>query len=146
MRFTPFAPFPIAGASPGPVRTVFGALGKPTLLDVTPDLQQLTTRFEKVVWKRDTSDPVTKSIILDYSGGNSSIKLNQSMRFHPTNFSLEILETSRQDAEMYTFTGTQQYEEKEVHLRLEVYGNECSASGTSSAPWLGGGSAHDLPY
>ncbi|XP_025048096.1 signaling lymphocytic activation molecule [Alligator sinensis] len=109
------------GASPGTVRTVFGALGKPTLLDVTPDLQQLTTRFEKVVWKRDTSDPVTKSIILDYAGGNSSIKLNQSMRFHPTNFSLEILETSRQDAEMYTFTGTRQYEEKEVHLRLEVY-------------------------
>ncbi|XP_019412329.1 PREDICTED: signaling lymphocytic activation molecule-like [Crocodylus porosus] len=109
------------GASPGAVHTVFGALGKPTLLNVTPYLQNLTTRFEKVLWKRDTLDPVTKSIILDYAGGNYTIKLNQRIRFHPTNFSLEIMETSKQDEETYTFTGTQGAVEKVLSLRLEVY-------------------------
>ncbi|XP_033927152.1 signaling lymphocytic activation molecule-like [Melopsittacus undulatus] len=101
--------------------TVLGTLGKPTMLRIPPALRELTLRFGAAVWKRDTEDPQRKLILLKYTGGNYTNYVQDRTRFHELDFSLEILNTSRQDQQLYEYTVSEGPEEKVWRLRLQVY-------------------------
>ncbi|XP_010138190.1 PREDICTED: signaling lymphocytic activation molecule-like, partial [Buceros rhinoceros silvestris] len=77
--------------------TVLGILGKATVLRIPPELQDLTLRFGEAVWKRETEDPRSKLVLLKYSDGSYINYRQERMRFHELDFSLELLNTSRQD-------------------------------------------------
>ncbi|XP_072702577.1 signaling lymphocytic activation molecule-like [Ciconia boyciana] len=101
--------------------TVLGTLGKTTILQIPPELQKLTLRFEAAVWKRDTEDPQRKLVLLKYMDGNYTNYMQGRTRFHVTNFSLEILNTSRQDRQLYEYIVSKGSEEKVWQIQLEVY-------------------------
>uniref|UniRef100_A0A8C8AWB4 Ig-like domain-containing protein n=1 Tax=Otus sunia TaxID=257818 RepID=A0A8C8AWB4_9STRI len=86
----------LPGTGRGARETVLGTLGKATILWIPPELQNLTLRFGAAVWKRDTEDPQRKLVLLKYVDGNYTNYMQNRMRFHKSNFSLEILNTSRQ--------------------------------------------------
>ncbi|KAM6037830.1 signaling lymphocytic activation molecule-like isoform 2-T3 [Theristicus caerulescens] len=105
----------------GARETVLGTLGEATILRIPPDLQNLTLRFGEAVWKRDTEDPQRKLILLKYSNGSYTNYLQGQNRFHKLDFSLEILNTSRQDGQLYEYIVSKGPEEKVWQVQLEVY-------------------------
>ncbi|XP_053907031.1 signaling lymphocytic activation molecule isoform X2 [Cuculus canorus] len=109
------------GMGHGARETVLGTLGKATILWIPRELQDLTRRFGAAIWKRDTEDPGSKDVLLKYSEGNSTNYMQGQMRFHKLNFSLEILNTSRQDRQIYEYIVSKGSEEKVWQIKLEVY-------------------------
>ncbi|XP_062453590.1 signaling lymphocytic activation molecule [Rhea pennata] len=109
------------GASRGTRETVLGTLGKATFLRIPLELQELTVRSGTAVWKRDTEDPQSKLVLLKYSGGNYTNYMQEQTRFHQANFSLEILNTSRQDRQLYEYIITEGAMERVWQIELEVY-------------------------
>ncbi|XP_074709334.1 signaling lymphocytic activation molecule [Strix uralensis] len=109
------------GTGRGARETVLGTLGKATILRIPPELQNLTLRFGAAVWKRDTEDPQRKLVLLKYADGNYTNYMENRMRFHKSDFSLEILNTSRQDQQFYEYIVSKGPEEKVWQIQLEVY-------------------------
>ncbi|XP_068778081.1 uncharacterized protein [Struthio camelus] len=109
------------GMSCGAREVVLGTLGKATFLRIPPEFQELTVRFGTAVWKRDTEDPQSKQVLLKYSDGNYTNYMREQTRFHLANFSLEILNTSRQDRQLYEYIISKGSEEKVWQIQLEVY-------------------------
>ncbi|XP_009271555.1 PREDICTED: signaling lymphocytic activation molecule [Aptenodytes forsteri] len=105
----------------GARETVLGTLGKATILQIPPELQDLTRRFGEAVWKRDTEDPQRKLVLLKYLDGNYTNYMQERTRFHKSSFSLEILNTSRQERQLYEFIVSKGPEEKVWQIQLEVY-------------------------
>uniref|UniRef100_A0A8C8EA65 Ig-like domain-containing protein n=1 Tax=Otus sunia TaxID=257818 RepID=A0A8C8EA65_9STRI len=70
----------LPGTGRGARETVLGTLGKATILWIPPELQNLTLKL----------------VLLKYVDGNYTNYMQNRMRFHKSNFSLEILNTSRQ--------------------------------------------------
>nr|XP_005515144.2 signaling lymphocytic activation molecule isoform X2 [Columba livia] len=101
--------------------TVLGTLGKASILRIPPELQNLTLHFGTAVWKRDTEDPQRKLVLLKYLGGNYTNYMKGRTRFHELDFSLEILNTSRQDRQLYEYIVSKESEEKVWQIQLEVY-------------------------
>ncbi|NXI67147.1 SLAF1 protein, partial [Anseranas semipalmata] len=66
-------------------------------------------------------DPRSKVVLLKYSGGNYTNYKPEQNRFHPDNFSLEILNTKRQDQKLYEYIISKEAEEKVWQIQLEVY-------------------------
>ncbi|KAG6930129.1 signaling lymphocytic activation molecule family member 1 [Chelydra serpentina] len=108
------------GMSSGSEIMVYGSLGGPTLLSITPELQNFTVQFSNALWKRDKSTGAKKKLI-KYSGNNYTIFKDVKIKFHPENFSLEIPNTRRMDAGLYEYMVNKGSEEVFLHLRLEVY-------------------------
>lgn len=102
--------------------TVLGTLGKATMLRIPFELQNLTRHCGEAMWKRDTEDPQRKLVLLKYSGGNYTDFMQGRNRFHKLNFSLEILNTSRQDRQLYEYVVSKASEEEVWQIQLEVYG------------------------
>ncbi|XP_032858061.2 signaling lymphocytic activation molecule [Tyto alba] len=109
------------GMGRGARETVLGTLGKTTILRIPPELQNLTLRFGAAVWKRDTEDPQSKLVLLKYLDGNYTNYMKERTFFHKSDFSLEILSTSRQDRQLYEYIVSKGPEEKVWQIRLEVY-------------------------
>ncbi|KAF1514499.1 UNVERIFIED_CONTAM: Signaling lymphocytic activation molecule, partial [Eudyptes pachyrhynchus] len=68
-----------------------------------------------------TEDPQRKLILLKYSDGNYTNYMQGRTCFHKSNFSLEILNTSRQERQLYEFIVSKGPEEKVWQIQLEVY-------------------------
>ncbi|NXX97892.1 SLAF1 protein, partial [Centropus bengalensis] len=68
-----------------------------------------------------TEDPRRKLILLKYSKGNYTNYMQERTRFHKLDFSLEILNTSRQDRQLYEYIVSEGPEEKVWQIKLEVY-------------------------
>ncbi|NWX22709.1 SLAF1 protein, partial [Aegotheles bennettii] len=68
-----------------------------------------------------TEDPRSKLILLQYSGGNYTNYMQGRTHFHQLDFSLEILNTSRQDRQLYEYLVSKGSEEKVWQILLEVY-------------------------
>ncbi|NXE29977.1 SLAF1 protein, partial [Ardeotis kori] len=68
-----------------------------------------------------TEDPRSKLVLLKYWNGNYTNYMEGRTRFHKQNFSLEILNTSRQDRQLYEYIVSQGSEEKVWQIQLEVY-------------------------
>ncbi|KFQ53258.1 Signaling lymphocytic activation molecule, partial [Pelecanus crispus] len=66
-------------------------------------------------------DPQTKLILLMYSNGNYTNYSQGRTRFHKLDFSLEILNTSRQDRQLYEYIVSEGPAEKIWQIQLEVY-------------------------
>ncbi|NXW59827.1 SLAF1 protein, partial [Eurystomus gularis] len=66
-------------------------------------------------------DPQRKLVLLNYLNGNYTNYMEGRTRFHKLNFSLEILNTSRQDRQLYEYVVSKGSEEKVWQIRLEVY-------------------------
>ncbi|NXJ36652.1 SLAF1 protein, partial [Ciconia maguari] len=66
-------------------------------------------------------DPQRKLVLLKYMDGNYTNYMQGRTRFHVTNFSLEILNTSRQDRQLYEYIVSKGSEEKVWQIQLEVY-------------------------
>ncbi|XP_069734925.1 signaling lymphocytic activation molecule-like isoform X2 [Phaenicophaeus curvirostris] len=111
----------IWGRGHGVRETVLGTLGKVTILWIPRELQDLTRRFGAAAWKRHTEDPQSKLILLKYSEGNCTNYMEGRARFHKLNFSLEILNTSRQDRQVYEYIVSRGPVEKFWQIKLEVY-------------------------
>ncbi|XP_009945707.1 PREDICTED: signaling lymphocytic activation molecule-like, partial [Leptosomus discolor] len=110
-----------SGTSRGVRETVLGTLGKATILQIPPELRDLTLHFGEAVWKRDTEDPQRKLVLLKYSDGNYTNYMQGRAHFHKLDFSLEILNTSRQDRQLYEYIVSKGPEEKVWQIQLEVY-------------------------
>lgn len=125
------------GTGRGARETVRGTMGKATILRIPPELQDLTRHFRKAVWKRDTEDPQRKLILLEYLDGNYTNYMQGRTRFHKTDFSLEILNTSREDRQLHEYIVSKGSEEKVWQIQLEVYGEtRCFGRTTLDAPSL----------
>ncbi|XP_061215563.1 signaling lymphocytic activation molecule-like, partial [Neopsephotus bourkii] len=105
----------------GVVETVLGTVGTATRLRVPAELRALTLLFGAAVWKRDTEDPQRKLVLLQYRDGNYTNYVRERARFHALDFSLEILNTSRQDGQLYEYTVSKGPEEEVWRIQLEVY-------------------------
>ncbi|KAF1471505.1 Signaling lymphocytic activation molecule, partial [Megadyptes antipodes antipodes] len=68
-----------------------------------------------------TEDPQRKLILLKYLDGNYTNYMQGRTCFHKSNFSLEILNTSRQERQLYEFIVSKGPEEKVWQIQLEVY-------------------------
>ncbi|NXS39784.1 SLAF1 protein, partial [Balaeniceps rex] len=68
-----------------------------------------------------TEDPQRKLVLLKYSDGNYTNYKEGWNRFHRLDFSLEILNTSRQDRQLYEYIVSKGPEEKVWQIQLEVY-------------------------
>ncbi|NXH19726.1 SLAF1 protein, partial [Bucco capensis] len=66
-------------------------------------------------------EPGKKQILLSYHNGTYSNNLEGRIHFHQLNFSLEILNTSRQDRQLYEYVVSKRSEEKVWQIQLEVY-------------------------
>ncbi|NXK71577.1 SLAF1 protein, partial [Amazona guildingii] len=66
-------------------------------------------------------DPQSKLILLQYSDGNYTNYVQDRTRFHELDFSLEILNTSRQDGQLYEYRVSKGPAEKVWQIQLEVY-------------------------
>ncbi|XP_009698442.1 PREDICTED: signaling lymphocytic activation molecule-like, partial [Cariama cristata] len=109
------------GIAHGAREMVLGTVGKATILPIPPELRDLTLRFGAAVWKRDTEDPQRKLVLLKYLDGNYTNYMPGRTRFHELDFSLEILNTSRQDRQLYEYIVSKGSEEKVWQIQLEVY-------------------------
>ncbi|XP_067416403.1 signaling lymphocytic activation molecule [Emydura macquarii macquarii] len=109
------------GVSSGLETLVYGILGRSTLLSITPEFQNVTEQFSQAIWKRGPLADLKKKIIIVYSGNNYTNYMKDRIKFHHENFSLEILETRREDANHYEYTVIKGPEENSLRLRLEVY-------------------------
>ncbi|XP_065605047.1 signaling lymphocytic activation molecule isoform X1 [Cyrtonyx montezumae] len=109
------------GVGCGMMETVLGTLGKATVLGIPPEFQKLTQHSRTATWKRSMGNPLNKEILFTYYNGNyTNFKPGQNL-FHPSNFSLEILSTQRQDQQLYEYSVTMKSEERNWHIQLEVY-------------------------
>ncbi|NXX21827.1 SLAF1 protein, partial [Podargus strigoides] len=68
-----------------------------------------------------TEDPQSKLILLKYWNGNYTNYMQRRTRFHKLDFSLEILNTTRQDRQLYEYIVSKGSEEKVWQIQLEVY-------------------------
>ncbi|NXN22388.1 SLAF1 protein, partial [Nycticryphes semicollaris] len=69
-----------------------------------------------------TEDPQRKLVLLKYWDGNYTNYMGRGRaRFHVVNFSLEILNTSREDGQLYEYIISKGPEEKVWQIQLEVY-------------------------
>ncbi|NXN10334.1 SLAF1 protein, partial [Indicator maculatus] len=68
-----------------------------------------------------TEDPQSKQVLLQYSNGKPQNYLEGRTQFHSRDFSLEILNTSRQDGQLYEYVTSKGQEEKVWQIQLEVY-------------------------
>ncbi|NXK24736.1 SLAF1 protein, partial [Arenaria interpres] len=66
-------------------------------------------------------DPQRKRVLLKYSDGNYTNYMEERTRFHMVNFSLEILNTSREDSQLHEYIVSKGPEEKVWQIQLEVY-------------------------
>ncbi|KFV17270.1 Signaling lymphocytic activation molecule, partial [Pterocles gutturalis] len=66
-------------------------------------------------------DPLRKLVLLKYSDSNYTNYMEGRTRFHASDFSLEILNTSRQDRQLYEYIVSKGSEEKVWQIQLEVY-------------------------
>ncbi|KFW04160.1 Signaling lymphocytic activation molecule, partial [Eurypyga helias] len=66
-------------------------------------------------------DPQRKLILLTYTNGNYTNYMQGRTRFHTLDFSLEILNTSRQDGRLYEYIVSKGSEEEVWQTQLEVY-------------------------
>ncbi|NWY71716.1 SLAF1 protein, partial [Erithacus rubecula] len=62
-----------------------------------------------------------KTILLKISGGNTTEYEQERMRFHRGNFSLEILNTSRDDERLYEYSVSKGQEEELWQIQLQVF-------------------------
>ncbi|XP_039246292.1 signaling lymphocytic activation molecule [Pipra filicauda] len=108
------------GMHPGESETVPGTLGKATILRIPPRLRELTAEFRESSWKRWGSFP-KKQVLVKYSGGNCTNHFQGQIRFHRADFSLEILNTSRRDGQLYEYVVSKGPEEEVQQIRLQVY-------------------------
>ncbi|NXA00132.1 SLAF1 protein, partial [Nesospiza acunhae] len=67
-----------------------------------------------------TREPLRKKLLLKISGGNHTGFEQGRMRFHGQNFSLEILNTSRDDGRLYEYSVYRGEEEEVWQIQLEV--------------------------
>ncbi|NXI01195.1 SLAF1 protein, partial [Pachycephala philippinensis] len=67
-----------------------------------------------------TEDPLKKKFLLKYSGGNYTEFEPGRMRFHKRDFSLEILNTSRGDGQLYEYSVSKGPEEEVWQIQLKV--------------------------
>ncbi|XP_075764472.1 uncharacterized protein LOC102463834 isoform X4 [Pelodiscus sinensis] len=112
------------GMSSGFSETVYGSLGSPTLLSITPEFQNLSEQFGQAVWRLGVSAQQRRPVIIRCERNSCKNYMKERIKFHPQNFSLEIQETRRTDAELYEYTVIKGPEEESLHLRLEVYGGQ----------------------
>ncbi|NXX41374.1 SLAF1 protein, partial [Tricholaema leucomelas] len=68
-----------------------------------------------------TDDPQNKEVLLQYSHGSPTNYLEGRMQFHSKDFSLEILNTSRQDGQLYEYATRKGQQERVWQILLEVY-------------------------
>ncbi|XP_043358207.1 uncharacterized protein LOC119847586 [Dermochelys coriacea] len=111
------------GMSSGSEKTVYGSLGGSTLLSITPEFQNFTLQFRKAVWKLNELDGGTKksTFLARYCENNYTIHKAEQFKFHPENFSFEILKTRRAHAGHYEYTVNKGFEEQSLQFQLEVY-------------------------
>ncbi|XP_034612459.1 signaling lymphocytic activation molecule-like [Trachemys scripta elegans] len=107
------------GTSSESETTVYGSLGGSTLLSITPKFQNFTVQFSNALWKLSVG--TKRKLIIRYSGNNYTNHMTEQIKFHPENFSLEILDTKRTDAGHYEYMVNKGSEEEFLHLQLEVY-------------------------
>ncbi|NXF13420.1 SLAF1 protein, partial [Smithornis capensis] len=62
-----------------------------------------------------------KQVLVRYSGGNPTNYTLGQMRFQESDFSLEILNTSRQDGQLYEYSVSKGPEEEVWQIQLKVY-------------------------
>ncbi|XP_031462182.1 signaling lymphocytic activation molecule-like isoform X1 [Phasianus colchicus] len=109
------------GLGCGMMETVLGTLGKATVLGIPAHFQNLTQHFGTATWKRSVENPLSKEYLFTYNKGNYTNYKPGQILFHPSNFSLEILSTQRQDQQLYEYSVTTGAGEKNWQLRLAVY-------------------------
>ncbi|NXP67532.1 SLAF1 protein, partial [Chloropsis cyanopogon] len=68
-----------------------------------------------------TDSPLKKNLLLKISGGNYTEFEPGRMRFHRSDFSLEILNTSRADQRLYEYSVSKGPEEEVWQIQLEVF-------------------------
>ncbi|XP_039568984.1 signaling lymphocytic activation molecule-like [Passer montanus] len=105
----------------GAKETVLGILGEATLLRIPRELQECTKQFGEASWKKIIKEPLTKKFLVKISGGNHSEFQPERMRFREQNFSLEILNTSRDDQRLYEYSVNKGSEEEVWQIQLEVF-------------------------
>ncbi|NWS00452.1 SLAF1 protein, partial [Motacilla alba] len=66
-------------------------------------------------------EPLKKKFLLKISGGNPVEFEPERMRFHEQDFSLEILNTSREDQRLYEYSVNKGSEEEVWQVQLEVF-------------------------
>ncbi|KGL96885.1 Signaling lymphocytic activation molecule, partial [Charadrius vociferus] len=66
-------------------------------------------------------DPQRKLVLLKYLDGNYTNYMQGRTRFHKSDFSLEILNTSREDRQLHEYIVSKGPEEKVWQIQLEVY-------------------------
>ncbi|NXS78212.1 SLAF1 protein, partial [Erpornis zantholeuca] len=66
-------------------------------------------------------EPQKKKVLLKFSGGNFTEYEEGRMRFHRGDFSLEILNTSRGDGQLYEYSVSKGSEEEVWQIQLEVF-------------------------
>ncbi|NXG18449.1 SLAF1 protein, partial [Grallaria varia] len=65
--------------------------------------------------------PQKKQVLVKYSRGESINYLEGQMHFQGSDFSLEILNTSRQDGQLYEYSVSKGHEEEVQQIQLKVY-------------------------
>ncbi|NXN65959.1 SLAF1 protein, partial [Himantopus himantopus] len=68
-----------------------------------------------------TEDPQSKLVLLKYLDGNYTNYMQGRTQFHKLDFSLEILNTSREDRQLHEYIVNKGSEEKVWQIQLEVY-------------------------
>ncbi|XP_066424083.1 signaling lymphocytic activation molecule [Molothrus aeneus] len=104
----------------GARETQLGVLGEATQLRVPRELQNRTKKFGEASWKKITGKPLKKKLLLRVSGGKPMEFEPGRLRFHKQNFSLEILNTSRDDGRLYEYSVYKGSEEEVWQIQLEV--------------------------
>ncbi|XP_068030848.1 signaling lymphocytic activation molecule-like [Anomalospiza imberbis] len=100
---------------------VLGILGEATLLRIPRKLRECTKEFGEASWKKIMEEPLKKKFLLKISGGNYTEYEPERMRFHKEDFSLEILNTSRDDRRLYEYSVSKGPDEEVWQIQLEVF-------------------------
>ncbi|XP_014117377.1 PREDICTED: signaling lymphocytic activation molecule [Pseudopodoces humilis] len=104
----------------GARETVLGTLGEATFLRIPRQLQERTQEFGEASWKKLTEELQRKKFLLKISGGNYTEFEPGRVSFHRRDFSLEILNTSRDDRRLYEYSVSNGQEEEIWQIQLEV--------------------------
>ncbi|XP_066196215.1 signaling lymphocytic activation molecule [Sylvia atricapilla] len=104
----------------GSKETVFGILGEPTVLRLPRALGQRGRAFAEAAWKESLEGQQKKRFLLRFSRENLTEFQPGRLRFHRDDFSLEILNTSREDGRIYEFSLSRGQEEEVWQLQLRV--------------------------
>ncbi|XP_072774610.1 signaling lymphocytic activation molecule [Taeniopygia guttata] len=100
---------------------VLGILGEATFLRIPRELRERTEECGEASWKKTIEEPLKKKFLLKISGGNYTEFEPERMRFHKEDFSLEILNTSRDDRRLYEYSVSKGPEEEVWQIQLEVF-------------------------